>query len=77
MLVVRGKALETDGGAGAGASILAPKELRLGAIRQARAVASGSLRLRGRYWRRHDVVCEAGLLTRKSEKMTEAIRQSA
>lgn len=71
------KALETDGGAGAGASILASKKLRLGAIRQARASAIGSLRQWGSYWRRHDVVCEADLLTRKSEKMTEAIRQSA
>ena len=73
MLVVGGEALETDGGTGAGASILARKELRLGARRQAHAIAIGSLRLRGRCGRRHGVVCEKNLLTRKSEKMKEAI----
>jgi hypothetical protein len=45
VLVVWGKALETDGGAGAGASILARKELRLRAIRQAHAIAIDTLRL--------------------------------
>lgn len=73
MLVVGGKALEADGGAGAGASILAREELRLRTRRQARAIGIGSLRLRGRCGRRHDVVCEENLLTRKSEKMKEAI----